>query len=155
MIKYETDVAVIGAGAAGLAAVEKLAHAMTDDSMQANYMLANIIGKPALFPVDLMEEAWELSSGPTHPETAERAPNYWRGKFVPYTSPWITANSESYWYWGDFKKCFLWITIWPLQTIDAKPGNYREFEADIKSRHKVRFYGGIGALDFRFVFKST
>ncbi|MFH1623572.1 MAG: hypothetical protein ABID54_00260 [Pseudomonadota bacterium] len=142
-------------GAAGLAAVEKLAHQMTDDSPETNYMLASIIGKPALFPVDLMEEAWELSSSPTHPETAERAPSYWRGKFVPYTSPWITANSSSYWYWGDFKRCFLWINVWPLQTMDAKPGHYREFEADIKSRHKVRFYGGVGARDFRFVFKST
>ena len=142
-------------GAAGLAAIEKLAHAVTDDSIEKNYILTQIYGKPALFPVDLMEEAWELSNNPTHPETAERANNYWKGKFIPYTSPWITAQSTTTWYWGDFKRDLWWMEIWPLQTMDAKPGNYREFEADIKSRHKVRYYGGPGWVEARHVFKST
>ena len=141
--------------ASGLAAVQKLAHNMVGDSVEQNYILINLIGKPLLVPVDLMEEAWELSNGPSNPETAERAPNYWRGKFVPYTSPYITAQSSSVWYWGDFKRDFWWMNIWPLQTFTAKAGNYREFEADIISRHKVRYYGGIGAVDYVHVFKAT
>ena len=141
--------------AAGLAAIEKLAHQMKDDSLETNYIGVNILGKPGLFPVDLMEEAWELSNNPEHPETAERAKNYWKGKYVPFTSPYVTNQSTTTWYWGDFKRDCAWINIWPLQTFTAKPGNYREFEADIVSRHKVRYYGGFGWLDFRHVFQAT
>lgn len=141
--------------AAGLAAIEKLAQDAIDDSIQENPILVDIIGEPALFPVQLMEEAWELSMSPSHPETAERAPNYWKGKYVPYTSPYITVRSATTWYWGSFKKDFWWVEIFPLQTFDAKPGNYREFEADVKSRHKVRMFGGIGAIDTVHCFKST
>ena len=141
--------------ASGLAAIEKLAQAAVDDSVQQNPILVNIIGMPALFPVDLMEEAWELAMSPMHPETAENARNYWAGKYTPFTSPYITAQSTSSWFLGDFKKDFWWVEIFPLQTFDAAPNNYRSFEADIKSRHKVRFYGGIGAVDYVHCYKST
>jgi len=138
----------------GLAAIEKLAHQMIKDGGETNYMNVNLYGKPALFPVDLMEEAWELSNSPTQPETAERAPNYWKGKYIPLTSPWVTGQSPTTWFWGDFKRCAWWMDIWPLETFDAK-NSYKDFEADIKARHKVRFYGGFGFIDHKYVFKST
>lgn len=142
-------------GASGLSAIEKLAHAMTDDSHEKNYIGVSLIGKPLLVPVDLMEEAWELSATPTHPETAERASNYWKGKFVPMTSPWITANSSSTWYWGDFRRDFVWVDIFPLQTLVEKPGAPSAFDSDVPFRFKVRLFGGIGAIDFRHVFRAT
>ena len=154
-VHVNDNLSAVAFGASGLAAVEKLAHNMKSDSIEENFILVDIMGKPLLAPVDLMEEAWELAMGPQNPETAERALNYWRGKYVPYTSPYISTQTSTSYYWGDFKKDFWWIDIWPLQTLDAKPGNYREFEADIKSRHKVRYYGGIGAVDVNHVFKGN
>jgi len=141
--------------AAGLAAVQKLAHSQQDDATDNKWILVSIFGKPALFPVDLMEEAWELSMGREHPETAERAENYWRGKFVPYTSPFITANHSTHWYWGDYKRAFWWLDVWPLQTFSAKAGHELEFSHDIVSRYKISYYGAICCVEPKFVYKST
>ena len=141
--------------AAGLAAIMKLAHEMTSDSDDTKYIMVDLLGKPLLVPVDLMEEAWELAFGPEHPETAERARNYWQGKFSPMTSQFITAQSSTTWYWGDFQKDFWWTEVWPLTVLSAKAGHEDEFNRDIKAKYKTRFFGGVGAVDFRHCFKST
>ncbi|MHA2047820.1 MAG: phage major capsid protein [Candidatus Thorarchaeota archaeon] len=141
--------------AAGLQTVYKAAHDQTSDSDDTKYILVDLMGKPLLVPVDLMEEAWELAFGPEHPETAARARNYWQGKFKPMTSQFITAQSTTTWYWGDFAKDFWWMEVWPLQNLTAKAGHEDEFNKDIKAKYKTRFFGGIGAVDFRHVYKST
>jgi len=141
--------------AAGLAAIMKLAHQQTSDSDDTKYILVDLLGKPLLVPVDLMEEAWELAFGPEHPETAQRARNYWQGKFRPMTSQFITAQSSTTWYWGDFASCFWWMEVWPLTVLSAKAGHEDEFNRDIKAKYKTRFFGGVGAVEYRKVFKST
>ena len=101
-----------------------------------------------------MEEARELATSTTHPETAERAPNVWAGQFVPYTSPWVTARSSSDWFYGSFKEAFWMLEIWPLRVSTQKPGNSPEFERDVAVRYKVSSYFGVGCVDPKLVFKS-
>lgn len=142
-------------GASGLSAIEKLAHQMTDDSIEQNYITVDLEGKPALFPVDLMEEARELAKSSEHPETAERSVNTWKGQFEPLTSPWISAQSATTWFWGDFMRDFWILEIWPgVQVLSSRPGGDKEFEADIKLRYKARSYFGLAGVDFRHCFKS-
>jgi hypothetical protein len=129
--------------------------AVSDAAEGGKFIDVDLIGKPLLVPVDLWSDAWELASSPTHPQTAERAPNFFMGKFVPYTSAHITRRSTTTWYWGDFKKCFWWTEVWPLQVFTAKPGHEDEFNKDIISKYKARFYGGCHCIDNRKIFKAT
>lgn len=141
--------------AAGLAAVKKLAHQMKGDGNDPDYVAVILSGQQILVPVDLEEEAWELAHSTGHPETAERADNYWKGQFEVLSSPYITEQSSTTWYWGNFKENF-WLTdVWPLQTFSARPGNLQEIERDIRFIFKTRLYFGVGAVDYRYVFKST
>jgi hypothetical protein len=59
------------------------------------------------------------------------------------------------WFLGDFKKQFVWQEIWPLQTQRAQQNDEAQFRRDIVARFKVRYYGGISALDHRYVVKSN
>jgi hypothetical protein len=143
-------------GPSGLNAVLKQAQlAVSDAAEGGKFIDVDLIGKPLLVPVDLWSDAWELASSPTHPQTAERAPNFFQGKFVPYTSAHITRRSTTTWYWGDFKKAYWWTEVWPLQVFTAKPGHEDEFNKDIISKYKARFYGGCHCIDNRKIFKAT
>ena len=108
-----------------------------------------------LYPQDLNVEVLQMARSTKVPEGNENADNIYVGTFKPMKSPWITRQSATTWYYGTFVEDFVWYEIWPLQTFTAKPGNYREFTADIKSQHKVRYYGDIAARDFRHSYKST
>ena len=57
------------------------------------------------------------------------------------------------WFVGDFKKQFVWQEIWPLQTFRAPESDDARFRRDIVARFKVRYYGGIAAIDHRYVMK--
>lgn len=56
-------------------------------------------------------------------------------------------------FYGDFKKQFIWTEIWPLQTFTQGADSEAAFERDVTFRIKVRYYGGISARDTRFVTK--
>lgn len=71
------------------------------------------------------------------------------------TSPYIDADSSTSWYIGDFKRAFIYQTIWPLQTLAARPGHEDEFNRDIVFKYKVREYGNVACLDHRLVYKCT
>ena len=55
------------------------------------------------------------------------------------------------WFIGDFKKQFIWKEIWPLQTFRAPAQNPEQFRRDVVAGFKVRYYGGINAIDERYV----
>lgn len=140
-------------GEAGLKAVFKLMHNMVDE--QGDYVMINTANLMLLVPFDLNMEALQMQNSTYVPEGNENAVNTWKGAFTPLTSPYVTAQSTTTWYIGDFKEDFIWSEVWPLQTFSAKPGNDREFRADIKSQHKVRFFGQIGSVDDKHSYKCT
>jgi hypothetical protein len=140
-------------GEAGLLAAKKIMDAMTDE--EGDYIMLSIGQLVGLFPVDLEVRVKQMLQSTLVPEGTENAVNTWKGWFVPLASPYVSAQSTSTWYLGDFKKDFIWSEVWPLQTFTAKPGHEDEFNRDIKSKTKVRFYGEIGAIDDKHSFKFT
>lgn len=62
----------------------------------------------------------------------------------------LTTNTS--WLYGAFKRQFQWDEIFPLQVF-SRSGQETEdgFKKDIVQQFKVRFYGGIGATDYRYV----
>lgn len=69
------------------------------------------------------------------------------------SSPLIGGTPGDYWY-GDFPREFIWQEIWPIQTFAQGASSDLAFERDIIARFKVRYYGGIAALDTVYVLKS-
>lgn len=74
------------------------------------------------------------------------------------SSPYLDAaegadqwDDASDWFLGDFKKQFIWKEIWPLQVFRAPAQNEEQFTRDIVARFKVRYYGGLNAIDERYV----
>ncbi len=57
------------------------------------------------------------------------------------------------WYIGDFRRQFLWTEIWPVQTFLQRNDSEAAFDRDVVLRVKVRYYGGISAVDTVFVTK--
>jgi hypothetical protein len=57
------------------------------------------------------------------------------------------------WYLGDFRRQFVWTEIWPVQTFLQKADSEAAFDRDVVLRVKVRYYGGVSAVDTVFVTK--
>lgn len=57
------------------------------------------------------------------------------------------------WYIGDFRKQFVWTEIWPVQTFLQRADSETAFDRDVVLRVKVRYYGGVSAVDTLFVTK--
>lgn len=57
------------------------------------------------------------------------------------------------WYIGDFRRQFVWTEIWPVQTFLQRGDAEAAFDRDVVLRVKVRYYGGISAVDTVFVTK--
>ena len=145
-------------GETGLEEILKLAHAMKDDSIGTtnnDYVYIDINNADVLVPMDLWVEAWQMAMTTKVPEGNENAENYFKGRFNPMTSPYITQQSASTWFWGNFKEDFWWNEVWPLQTLAQGAGHEDSFKSDVKMRTKTRFYGNIAAVDVKHSFKST
>lgn len=142
----------------GLEAVQRLAHIMKNDSLgddEDSYILINLENTVLLVPQELELEAWQMANSILIPEGSENAMNFYKGKFKVRSSPYLTADSATTWYWGDFKKNYRWVEVWPLQTFTQPPTHEDAFKSDIKTRFKVRYFGTPTFLDVKYVFKST
>lgn len=69
--------------------------------------------------------------------------------FVDEVSTGATAD----WYYGNFKKQFVWTEIWPLQTFVQGRDSESAFERDTVLRVKCRYLGGLSARETKFVTK--
>ena len=59
------------------------------------------------------------------------------------------------WFYGDFKKQFVYTEVWPLQVEQQGRDSEQSFNADVISRYKVGYYGGCGAVSNRYVVKGN
>jgi hypothetical protein len=142
----------------GLDAVRLKASQMKDDSLGTiddDFILIDLNNAIVLVPQQLERVAWEYANTAKAPATAENADNFYKGLFRVLSSPYVTQNSATTWYWGDFKQDFIWQEVWPLQTIAAPSNHPDSFDRDIKAQIKTRFYGNVGAIDFKHCLKST
>ncbi len=69
------------------------------------------------------------------------------------SSPILDEVDVSDYYCGLFSRQFLWTEIWPIQTFTQAADSEAAFERDVVFRYKVRYYGGISAIDSRYVTK--
>ncbi len=72
------------------------------------------------------------------------------------SSPFIDeqgGQAVNDWYLGDFKKQFVWTEIWPVQTFLQQSDSEAAFDRDVVLRVKVRYFGGVSAVDTAFVTK--
>lgn len=79
---------------------------------------------------------------------------------VPLSSPFIDAaegadqfDDMDDWFVGDFKRQFIYKEIWPLQTFLLTGLTENAFRRDRLAEYKVREYGDVNAIDFRYVVK--
>ncbi|MBW8001754.1 MAG: hypothetical protein FVQ80_06990 [Planctomycetes bacterium] len=140
-------------GEVGLREAFKLMHIQQDEN--DDYITIDPANVYAIFPFDLWVEAVQMQKSTLVPEGTENAVNIWKGAFTPITSPYVTVQSATTWFLGDFAEDFIWSEVWPLQTFSSKPGHEDEFNKDIKAKHKVRFYGQVAALDDKHAYKFT
>jgi hypothetical protein len=85
-----------------------------------------------------------------------RSANPVQGLVEVLSSPFIDelgGQALSDWYIGDFRRQFVWTEIWPVQTFLQRSESEAAFERDVVLRVKVRYYGGISAVDTVFVTK--
>lgn len=71
------------------------------------------------------------------------------------TTLWPSGLTTGDWYIGDFMRQFVWHEVWPIQTFAQGATSESAFERDIVARFKARYYGGIAAVDHRYVVKNT
>lgn len=73
------------------------------------------------------------------------------------TNPWVSARmtagsvNTSSWYFGDFRKAFAYMEVWPITVVQAPPSNDAEFQRDIVTQFKVSERGVAAVLDPRYV----
>lgn len=145
-------------GESGLENVIRNAQLMKSDAVGTiddDYIFIDTNNLTVLVPVQLWVEAWQMANSVLTPESNENAQNFFKGRFNPMSSPYISKESATTWYAGNFKEDFWWLEVWPLQVLTQKPGHEDEFKADVKARHKVRFYGTAAAVDTKHCFKNT
>lgn len=78
------------------------------------------------------------------------------GQFTVLSSPFVDELGPSEadnWYVGDFQRQFVWTEIWPVQTFLQRSDSEAAFERDVVLRVKARYFGGLSAVDSRFVTK--
>jgi hypothetical protein len=79
-----------------------------------------------------------------------------KGLVEVLSSPFIDeqgGQAANDWYLGDFARQFVWTEIWPIQTFLQRGDSPAAFERDVVMRVKVRYYGGLSAVDTAFVTK--
>jgi hypothetical protein len=85
-----------------------------------------------------------------------RLANPLRGDLEVLSSPFIDEQGGAAladWYLGDFRRQFVWTEIWPVQTFLQRADGPAAFERDVVLRVKVRYFGGVSAVDTAFVTK--
>lgn len=70
-----------------------------------------------------------------------------------YASPFVDEVNTADWYFGNFRKQFVWTEIWPVQTFMQGADSEAMFERDVSMRIKVRYFGGCSATDSIYVTK--
>lgn len=69
------------------------------------------------------------------------------------SSPYVDEINGDDYYVGDFAKQFLWTEVWPVQTFVQGSNSESAFGNDVILRIKARYFGGLSALESRWVTK--
>lgn len=79
------------------------------------------------------------------------------GMFEVLSSPFIAttglAGAAADWFYGNFKDQFFWHDVWPIQTFAQGANSQNAWERDVVAGYKIRYLGGVFAMDNRHVVK--
>lgn len=92
----------------------------------------------------------------TNGDQATTYANPVQGLVEVLSSPFIDEQGGAAladWYIGDFRRQFVWTEIWPVQTFLQRSDSEAAFDRDVVLRVKVRYYGGVSAVDTAYVTK--
>lgn len=88
--------------------------------------------------------------------TTTRTANPVHGLVEVVSSPFLDEQGGAAlrdWYLGDFRRQFVWTEIWPVQTFLQRSESEAAFDRDVVLRVKVRYFGGLSAVDTVYVTK--
>lgn len=117
----------------------------------------NVVPKVLLVPVTLEVIAKRVIKNTVLAGAANQEMNPFANQFDILSSPLLDAQSTIIWYLGDFKRQFLEKIVIPMEVRrrSMSDGNDDGWERDILASYKIRYDTSVGAIDYRFVGKST
>jgi len=117
----------------------------------------SVVPKILLVPVALDVVAFRIIKNDVLSGAANNERNPFANRFEVISSPDLDAQSSTAWYLGDFKKQFLEKVVIPMQVM-TRPMSAKHqdgWNRDILAQYKVRYDATLGAVDYKFVGKST
>jgi len=144
-------VATDACDASALASIKDLMDVQTDSN--GDPILINRANLILLVPAEQEIQAFSLMNSTGVLGTGNNDPNYWRGQYKILSSPFLTTATT--FYLGDFKKDFWWTEVYPLQTMRHVEPSEENWSKDIIAQFKVRYFGGIGAVDTKHCYQGT
>jgi hypothetical protein len=150
-LKTGTDSAL---GTTGYEASDLALMSFTDEQSKPIWVLGD---RPiVMVPPALKAKAWKLKNneyGPTGTALGNDK-NYAQNAFDIVLNPYQTVTTR--WHHGAFNRQFVWFEVWPVETYyrlgqDSDDGFFR----DVVVSTKISFYGGVGALDNKYVIQNN
>ena len=100
--------------------------------------------------------ATEIRKAPNGEDNVTISANPFSGFKVLSSTLWTGLGlTTGDWFIGDFMRQFVWHEVYPIQTFAQGATSESAFDRDIVARFKVRYYGGVAAIDHRYVIKNT
>lgn len=69
------------------------------------------------------------------------------------SSPFVDEVNAADWYYGNFRRQFVWTEIMPLSISTQGSDSESQFDRDVSLRIKVRYYAGLSCVDPKYVTK--
>jgi hypothetical protein len=136
-----------------LRALYNLLRLMKDDNGKYIFVQPKIL----LVPIALEITARRIIVNDVLPGGANNERNPFANMFTILSSPLLDAQSSVIWYLGDFKKQFMEKIVIPMEVRQRSynDNNDDAWESDIVASYKIRYDSKVGAIDYRYVGKST
>ncbi len=132
-------------GSTGLSTLKAFLNAMVDEKGE----LIEIEKKILLVPPELEDAALKAVRSSTTYDDANSSFNVTQGRYKIVTSGYLTSAVQ--YYLGDPAAQYRWNWVWRPMVEKQGRTSEKAFSNDIVARWKVSMYGGIGALDYRFM----
>lgn len=138
-------------GHSGLVAALTLLGGLKDET--GDYV--NCMPRFLIVPVALQVAAQELVGSDMQYDTANRAINIFKNKFVIKASPYLDAESATNWFVGDpsLQTRLQW--VWKPRTETLGKTSQVAFDNDVVSQFKTSYMAGVGSEDYKCVVKGN
>lgn len=109
---------------------------------------SRIVGATEVQTVDMRAQTTTVRTTGKNPYS-DRQPRILSNQYVKARN-----SSTSKWYYGDFKRALLYMSVWEIETLQAASNSEPEFTQDIWARHKVSYRGIAQMYEPRFITRN-